>query len=154
MAAWRAASRAAMMGSAMTDPGHLLATYLHLAAASQRRRRPHVRDRFLLLAGIIALDLGFDAVAAECRRLVIAHNPQHLVRRWGTLREALDAEDFRSLLRQLQRRYPQERAEQLLASLEIDTARERQAYYSDYEYAAALLGTTPAALEGNPPASD
>ncbi len=135
----------------MTDPGSLLSTYLHLAAASQRRRRPHVRDRFLLLAGVIALDLGLDAIAAECRRLVMAHNPRHLVRRWGTLRAALETDDFRSLLRQLQRRYPQEKAEQLLLALEIDTARERQAYYSDYEYAAALLGTTPAALEGGRP---
>jgi hypothetical protein len=142
-----------MMDHAMTDPGHLLATYLHLAAASHRRRRPHVRDRFLLLAGVIALDLRLDTVAAECRRLVVTHNPQHLVRRWRTLREALEGEDFRSLLRQLQRRYPQEKAEQLLSALEIDTARERQAYYSDYEYAAALLGTTPAALERDPPAS-
>lgn len=135
----------------MGDSGHLLATYLHLAAASQRRRRPHVRDRLLLLAGVVALDLGYDAIAAECRKRVLAHNPQHLVRRWTTLREALDTEDFCSLLRQLQRRYPQEKAEQLLAALDVDTARERQAYFSDYEYAAALLGTTPAALDGEPP---
>ena len=40
-----------------------------------------------------------------------------------------------------------EKAEQLLQSLDIDAESERRAYYSDYEYAAALLGTTPAALE-------
>ncbi|MHB8970981.1 MAG: hypothetical protein ACYC3X_11200 [Pirellulaceae bacterium] len=131
----------------MSDPGQLLSTYLHLAAASQRRRRPHVRDRFLLLAGVVAIEMQLDPVAAYCRKLVLQHNPQHLVRRWSSLRQAVDDEEFLCFLKQLRRRYPQEKAEQLLQSLDIDVESERRAYYSDYEYAAALLGTTPAALE-------
>ncbi len=31
----------------------------------------------------------------------------------------------------------------MLDSLGIELGRERESYYSDYEYAAALLGTTP-----------
>ena len=59
----------------------------------------------------------------------------------------MDDEEFLCFLKQLRRRYPQEKAEQLLQSLDIDAESERRAYYSDYEYAAALLGTTPAALD-------
>jgi hypothetical protein len=136
-----------MMDGIMTDHGHALSIYLHLAAASGRRRRPHVRDRFLLLAGVVATELNLDPIAAHCRKLVLQHNPQHLIRRWGTVRQALSDEEFLCFLKQLRRRYPQEKAEQLLQSLDIDTTSERRAYYSDYEYAAALLGTTPAALD-------
>ncbi len=64
---------------AMSDPGYLLSIYLHLAAASQRRRRPHVRDRLLLIAGSIASRMNLEPVAAQCRRLVLQHNPKHLI---------------------------------------------------------------------------
>ncbi len=84
---------------------------------------------------------------AYCRKLVLEHNPQHLIRRWPTMQQALLDEEFLCFLRQLRRRYPQEKAEQLLQSLDIDAENERRAYYSDYEYAAALLGTTTEALD-------
>ncbi|MHB0955968.1 MAG: hypothetical protein ACYC6N_05505 [Pirellulaceae bacterium] len=131
----------------MSNPGYTLSIYLHLAAASHRRRRPHVRDRFLLLAGVVATEMDLDPLAAHCRKLVLHHNPRHLVGRWQSLREALSDADFLCFLKQLRRRYPHEKAEQLLQSLDIDAESERRAYYSDYEYAAALLGTTPAALD-------
>ena len=73
----------------------------------------------------------------------LAHNPRHLIGRWPTIDTALSDADFLCFLKQLQRRYPQERAERLLQSLGIELAQERNAYFSDYEYAAALLGTTP-----------
>ena len=78
---------------------------------------------------------------------MLEHNPQHLIRRWPTIQQALLDDEFLCLLRQLRRRYPQEKAEQLLQSLDIDAESERRAYYSDYEYAAALLGTTTEALD-------
>jgi hypothetical protein len=127
-------------GHSMADPGYLLGVYLHLAQASQRRRRPHVRDRLLLLAAERAATMGLDTIAAYCRQLVLEHNPHHLIRRWAD-------EQYQCLARQLRRRYPQERAERMLQSLDIELARERQAYYSDYEYAAALLGTTTEELD-------
>ncbi|MCU0875699.1 MAG: hypothetical protein MUE50_25485 [Pirellulaceae bacterium] len=55
--------------------------------------------------------------------------------------------DFLSILRTIQRRYPQEKAERLLASLGIERGLERETYFDDEEYAAALLGTTPAELQ-------
>ena len=124
-----------------------LGIYLHLARASDQRRRPMVRDRLLVLAGAIAAEMQLDAVAAYCRHQVLEHNPRHLVRRWPTLSAALDDEDFKSHRAQLKRRYPREKAEQMLDSLGIQLANERDTYFSDIEYAAAIMGTTPDALD-------
>ena len=130
----------------MSDAIDLLALYLHLACASQLRRRPHVRDRLLVLAGVVAARIDLPRIAAYCRQQVLTHNPRHAIGRWPTLAEALEWEDFQSLLRTLQRRYPLEKAEGLLASLGIERGREREVYYTDEEYAAALLGTSPREL--------
>jgi hypothetical protein len=131
----------------MSRPVDLLGLYLHLAHASEQRRRPLVRDKLLLIAGVIAARMELSHVAALCRQRILEHNPGHMVRRWPTFAAALDEEDFLHLLRQAQRRYPLEKAERMLVALGIDMAQEREAYYTDNEYAAALLGTTPAELE-------
>jgi hypothetical protein len=125
----------------------LLGVYLHLARASVLRRRPQAADRFLILAGGVASWLHLPRVAAYCRWRVLEHNPHHLLGHWGSFEEALVDEDFLHFFRQLQRRYPQEKAERMLSTLEIEMAREREAYYSDEEYAASLLGTDVATLD-------
>ena len=126
----------------MSSPVAILGTYLHLARASAQRQRPQVRDRLLVIAGSIAVRMTLPRVAAYCRHLVLQHNRQHLLGRWPDMETALEDEDFLALLRQLQRRYPQEKAEQMLATLGIVVGRERDAYFTDEEYAASLLGTT------------
>ena len=131
----------------MSEGIDVLASYLHLARASQLRQRPHVRDRLLVLAGVAAARLSLARIAAYCRHLVLQHNPRHLLGRWATVDEALQQEDFLSLLRTLQRRYPWERAEQMLARLGIERGHERDAYYTDEEYAAALLGVSEVDLD-------
>lgn len=123
----------------MSTPAHLLGLYLHLAEASQRRGQRQVRDRMLVIAGTIAARMNLPDIDLHCRRIVLAHNPQHLVRRWPTLSDALGDSDFLHFLKQLQRRYPQERAEQMLLNLGLDMARERESFASDTEYAASLL---------------
>jgi hypothetical protein len=120
----------------------ILALYLHLAAASQRRRRPHVCDRLLTISASIAARVELPRIAAYCRKKILEHNPQHLIRRWDTVEEALEDSDFLHLLRSVYRRYPQEAAERLLANLGIELGHQREAYYSDEEYAAAILGLT------------
>ena len=70
-----------------------------------------------------------------------------MIGRWESVAEALEDADFLSVLRSIQRRYPQEKAERLLANLGIERGRERDVYYDDEEYAAALLGTTRDELE-------
>jgi hypothetical protein len=130
----------------MSSPVDLLGLYLHLARASQQRRRPAEHDRLLVLAAVVAAQMELPRIAAYCRHIVLQHNPRHLVRSWATIADALDDDDFLHFLKQLQRRYPQEKAESMLSTLGIHMGREREAYYTDEEYAAALLGATPAEL--------
>lgn len=129
-----------------TTASHLLGLYLHLARASRSRNQPLVRDKFLVLAGVIAARMNLDDVAAYCRAEVLRHNPGHMVRRWPTLAAAIEDSDFLHFLKQLQRRFPQEKAERMLAELGIEMARERETYFDDAEYAASLLGISPEQL--------
>jgi hypothetical protein len=99
-----------------------------------------VRDRLLVLAGVIASELSLAPIAAYCRWRVLQHNPGHMVARWTTLEEALRQPDFLYWLKQLQRRYGTEQAEQWADSLGIERRGERATYFSDGEYAAAVLG--------------
>jgi hypothetical protein len=130
----------------MPDPVDMLAIYLHLARASERRRRPHVRDRLLVMAAVEATRAGLLRIAAYCRQLVLQNNAQHLIQRWPTVAAALRDADFRHFLTHLEKRYSRENAEQLMQSLAIERGREREAYYSDEEYAAGIVGVSLDAL--------
>jgi hypothetical protein len=133
----------------MTTPVDHLGLYLHLARAAELRRQPLVRDRLLLLAGVIAAQIpGLGPIAECCRAKVLANNPGHMLSRWPTLAEGLQQQDLDSLVVQLARRYGPEQAEQLLVQLGIERGAERAAYYSDGEYAAALLGERWEDLQG------
>lgn len=120
--------------------------YLHLARASHMRRQPMVRDKLLVLAGVQAEQMGLDEISALCRHKILAHNARHLVRGWPTLTAALADEKFQSYLKQLKRRYSAEKTEHILHSLGIEMGREREAYFNDLEYAAALLDTRPSSI--------
>jgi hypothetical protein len=130
----------------MSKPIDLLGMYLHLARASELRRRPHIRDRLLVVAGTLAEQCHEPRIAEYCRHQVLQRNPRHLLRRWPTIAAALEEDDFLHYLKQLQRRYPLEKAEQMLSNLNIEMAHERETYFNDEEYAAALLGVTPETL--------
>lgn len=119
-----------------------LAIYLHLANASERRCRPLVRDKLLVLASVAAARRRLDEIAQYCRRKILAHNPAHLVGRWPSLDEALEDSEFLVYLRRLNQLYPLEKAEHMLGMLGIELARERNLYLDDQEYAAALLGAS------------
>ncbi|MDG2384667.1 MAG: hypothetical protein P8N76_23560 [Pirellulaceae bacterium] len=126
---------------------HPLGVYLHLAQASLRGKRPLMRDRMLVLASVIAAELGLGSIAAYCRDEILQNNPRHIVRRWPSVVIALSDEDFQAFLKQIRRRYPAERAERMLDALGFVMGQERETYYSDAEYAAAILGTTPDELD-------
>jgi hypothetical protein len=96
----------------------------------------------LVLAAVAAAYGSLDRIAAHCRQLVLEHNPYHMIGRWETVSTALAEEDFLHFLRHLERRYPLERVERMLETLGIDLMNERNAYYSDEEYAASLLNIT------------
>ena len=125
----------------MSTPGEHLGMYLHLARAAELRRQPLVRDRLLLLAGVIAAQIpGLSPIAACCRARILEHNPGHMLSRWPTVGEGLAEEELATLVTQLARRYGPEQAEQLLMQLGIERGAERAAYFSDGEYAASLMG--------------
>jgi hypothetical protein len=107
-----------------------------------------VRDRLLLLAGVQAEMMGLAPISALCRHKILSHNARHLVRSWPTLNAALADEAFQSYLKQLMRRYSQEKIEHMVHSLGIELGREREAYFDDLEYAAALLDTRPDSIDG------
>lgn len=130
----------------MPEAIQTLAVYLHLARASGQRRQPLAKDKLLILAAAAAAESGLDEVSAYCRRAVLRHNPQHLLREWPTIEDALAAADFQAFLKKLRREYSSERAEHLLDSLGIQVADERRSYFSDHEYAVALLGHTPESI--------
>jgi len=123
-----------------------LGIYLHLARASQRRNRLHVRDRLLVLSAAIAANQQLHKLSAYCRAEILEHNPQHMVRKWETVEEALLDEEFLTLLKRIRSEYSSERAEQLLQALGIEMANERAAYYSDQEWAASILDLDSAAF--------
>ena len=131
-----------------------LGVFLHLAQASGRRQRPLMRGRMLVLAGSLAAEMGLPSVAAYCRDHILRQNPRHLVRRWPTLGVALEQGEFQVFRKQVQRRYSAEKAERMLDSLGLLMARERDTYYSDGEYAAAILGTTESELDRLYPAGN
>lgn len=128
-----------------------LALYLHLARASERRRRPLVRDKLLVLAAKTAVEMRLDAVAEHCRAKILAHNPGHILRHFDSMADALADEGFQVFFRRLAQSYPRERAEHMLRSLGIQLAGERHVYADDLEYASALLGATPDSLDRPPP---
>jgi hypothetical protein len=126
----------------MSEPIDILALYLHLATASEQRRRPHVRDRLLVIAATIAARCNLTRIADHCKSKILEHNPHHLIGRWESVEVALEDSDFLHLLRSVQRQYPQEKAERLLETLGVERGSERDAYYSDEEFAASLLGVS------------
>lgn len=124
----------------MSDPIDLLATYLHLAKSAWKRLRMPDRDRLLVISGFIAAKMHLEPIADHCRSLILQNNQGHMMRRWKSFTEALDDSDFQHFLKQIQRRFPQEKAETMLSNLGIDRANERQLYRDDLEYAAAIIG--------------
>lgn len=131
----------------MQTSHEVLGLYLHLARASEQRQRWLVRDKMLVLAAATAAEMGLATVAAFCREKVLQHNTGHLVGHFTTIEAALEDEDFQVYLNRLRRRYSRERAEHILGTLGISQANERNSYYTDYEYAAALMGKTPEELD-------
>ena len=134
--------------------GEHLALYLHLARASELRRRPLVRDRLMVIAAAAAARAGLPRISALCRSKILSHNAGHMFRRWDTVETAILAEEFEPYLKQLERRFPPEKAEQMLQSLEVDISGERDAYFSDEEYAASIWGLTLADLTAKFPQSE
>src|SRR5262245_14380242 len=103
----------------MPDHDAAMLAFVKLAGLSQSRRQLGPRDRFLVLAGVSAARGGWEAVAARCRELVLAHNPAHLLGRHASLADALRDADFQPFLKQLERFCSYEKAEHHLSQWEL-----------------------------------
>lgn len=131
----------------MREPIELLGIYLHLAHDTAKRQQLLVRDKLMVMCGILAAQLDLSSLDRYCRAEILSHNPGHMIRRWPSFQTALDDPDFRHFLRQIQRRYSLETVERMISEQGIEIgAGERDAYYTDEEYAAAVLGTTVEAM--------
>lgn len=141
----------------MTEDHFALAMYLHLARASELRRRWMVRDKLLLVCAQRAQGLGLSELAEHCRARILAHNPGHLVGHFATIAEAAGDERFAALSQQAERAYSGEKAEYMLQSLGIELGRAEATYATADEYLGSILGPAPL-LEGDavarPPGDD
>jgi hypothetical protein len=90
-------------------PEETIRLYAQLAEEHQKRDRPQERDRFLLLAAEAALSSGRGDVAENFRRTLLARNPNHLLKPYASLAEALQAPDIANYVQELRRTYPPER---------------------------------------------
>ena len=131
----------------MKDEIDQLATFLYLANANWKMLQMSDRDRLLVLCAVQAADLGFPSIAAFCRQLVLKNNQGHMLRRWDSVEEALEDEDFHTFLKQVRRRFPVERAETMLNEMGIQLSNERNTYYTPFEYLSSILGVEPDWLE-------
>jgi hypothetical protein len=98
----------------MPAPRELVELYVHLASASEEQRRPLQRDKFLVLAASIAQGAGSIDVAEEFRYRILQNNPNHMLKAYGSMAEAMGSDDVRHYTHQLLRLYPFEKAEYLL----------------------------------------
>jgi hypothetical protein len=94
----------------MSQPIDLLAVYLHLAKAAWKRLKLPDRDRLLIISGFIAARIQLPRISHHCRKLILENNPGHMIRRWDNFETAIQESDFQHFLKQVQRRFPQEKA--------------------------------------------
>jgi hypothetical protein len=92
--------------------------YAALADAYAERGQAQFRDRFLILAADAA-HTGGDPGAAEHYRLrLLAENPHHLLRPFGSFSEAMQSPDVRAYVHDLRRDYPPDVARELQRSFQ------------------------------------
>lgn len=126
----------------MASPVDLIAMYVQLARVSGMRGRPYVQDRLLVCAAIIASQAECPRTAMLCRERILQHNPQHWFGRFVSVEDALADDETIGLVRQAQRRYPPERAEQLYDRLGLSIDEECARHVSDRAFLAAVLAAT------------
>ena len=93
--------------------------YIQLAVISDQKKQPHIRDRFLLLAGVEACRAGWLDVANRCHEKLIAANPAHQIQRHATFADALRDTDFQRLVAHWERYCPLENAEAMLSQMNL-----------------------------------
>lgn len=114
--------------------------FLRLAQAFRNRMQMPDRDRALVMAGAYACLQELSPLAAFCRTVVLQNNPGHMLRKWPTMREAMEDPDFATFLKQVQRRFPIEKAESMLKSFGYQCDVREGDYQDPLAFAAAVMG--------------
>jgi hypothetical protein len=91
--------------------------YEELAEWYDQQGLDQLRDRFLVLASDAALSAGTPDVAERIRGRLLRHNPQHLLKPYASLAEAMKTTDVQNYVSGLRRGYPPESVEGLLESM-------------------------------------
>ncbi len=107
------------------------------------------RDRALVMAASCAALYQLPAVAEFCRQLILQNNHGHMVRRWGSMAEALEDADFIHFLKQIRRKLPVEVAESKLVETGYECDVLRNDYPDDKDYVAAVMGVDAEWLDEN-----
>ncbi len=127
--------------------------YLRLARSCDGPDRAGERDGYLLLAAEAAWACGRNDQAERLRFLLLKHNPNHLLKAYGSFAQALESQDVPALIRQLRRQHPVDKAEQALQALEPegDSARRDTPRAGDPTKQELVLPLRPAAGEEQEP---
>ncbi len=94
-----------------------MSVYRDLADLYQQQGQSQLRDRFLLLAALAALESGNASEADRLRQRLLQHNPHHLIKPFSSFAEAMRSPDVQTYVRDLKQSYPPETAQQMLAGL-------------------------------------
>jgi hypothetical protein len=97
--------------------------YCELATVFAEQGQDQLRDRFLVLAADAAREFNLDAQAEELRVRLLEFNPHHLLKPFASFEEAMSADDVRSYVEGLRKKYPFEESEQLLNELRNERSR-------------------------------
>lgn len=122
------------------EPRQELILFLRLARAFKERSKLPDRDRALVMAGTCAALLEMNSIAKLCRAQILQHNHGHMIRKWETFSIAIEDGDFQSLLRQIRKKLPEDRAEELLAEFDYRCPVRKSDHDSNESFAAAVMG--------------
>jgi hypothetical protein len=122
------------------EPRQELILFLRLAQAYKSRRMMQDRNRALVMAGTCAALMEMKSIAKLCRAQILQHNQGHMLRKWESFSEAIEDGDFQALLRQIRRKLPEERAEELLEELDYRCDVRKADHQTNESFAAAVMG--------------
>ena len=122
------------------DPTRELVIFARLAQAFKNRLQMQDRDRALVMAGVCASMLEMEVIANFCRQLILKNNPGHMLKKFPSFQEALRTEDFVTFLKQVRRKLPTEKAENLLVDFGYHCDVKRRDYDDPDVYIAAVMG--------------
>jgi len=122
------------------DAKRELILYLRLSQAFKERRKMQERDKALVIGGTCAAIMEMKTIAKFCRSVVLQRNRGHMLKRWETISEALEYEDYQLLLKQIKKKLPEETAIELLEDFDYRCTVKKTDHKTNESFAAAVLG--------------